>query len=59
VDGHDPDALVAALSSPQNGPRAIVARTHKGHGISFMRDRMEWHYLPMSREQYEQALREV
>ena len=30
------------------GPRCVLARTVKGHGISYMANRMEWHYLPMS-----------
>jgi len=37
----------------------VIANTVKGRGISFMQNRMEWHYLPMSREQYDQALLEV
>jgi len=41
------------------GPRCLIARTVKGHGISYMRDRMEWHYLPMQDDQYEQAMREI
>jgi len=40
-------------------PKCIIARTTKGHGVSYMEDRMEWHYLPMSEEQYAQALRET
>jgi transketolase len=40
-------------------PRCIIARTKKGHGVSYMEDRMEWHYLPMSEKQYAQALRET
>lgn len=40
-------------------PRVVIANTVKGRGISFMQNRMEWHYLPMSREQYDQALLEV
>ena len=35
----------------------IIARTCKGHGVSFMEDRMEWHYLPMTEAQYRQAVR--
>lgn len=42
-----------------DAPRCIVARTVKGHGVSFMADKMEWHYLPMSDAQYQQALAEV
>jgi transketolase len=41
------------------GPHCIIARTVKGHGVSYMENRMEWHYLPMSEEQYDQARRET
>ncbi|MEB3221132.1 MAG: transketolase [Candidatus Sericytochromatia bacterium] len=45
VDGHDVEALHQALSASRTGrPRAIVARTVKGKGVSFMEDRLEWHY---------------
>ena len=59
VDGHDPQALAEMLSAPQDRPRAIVARTQKGSGISFMADRMEWHYLAMNPSLFEQAIGEV
>ncbi len=48
------DALAGAP-----GPRCLIARTVKGHGVSYMRDRMEWHYLPMSDAQYDQACQEI
>jgi transketolase len=60
VDGHDPAALAAALApAMQHGPRVIIARTHKGHGVSFMTDRLDWHYLPMSADQYQTAVNEI
>lgn len=60
VDGHDQAALNSVLNSTAfPGPLMIVARTIKGHGVSFMENRLEWHYLPMTAEQYEQACREV
>ena len=59
VDGHDADALKLALSARLNLPSAIVAETRKGCGVSFMENRMEWHYLPMTAPQYEQARAEV
>jgi transketolase len=59
IDGHDPGAIREALLSPAAGPDVIVANTKKGCGISFMEHRMDWHYLPLSPAQYEQALREV
>ncbi len=61
VDGHSYEDLHAALVAPcgVGMTRAIIMKTVKGHGVSFMEDKMEWHYLPMSDEQYEQAVREV
>ena len=59
IDGHDLGAVAAALSSPAGGPRAVIARTKKGHGVSFMENKMEWHYLPMNEAQYRQALEEI
>ena len=59
IDGHDTDALTSALATIGDRPRCIVLKTVKGHGVSFMEDRLEWHYLPLSAEQYEQALQEI
>ena len=60
VDGHNPLELATAMRERSaDGPLAIVANTVKGKSVSFMEHRMEWHYLPLSAEQYEQALREV
>jgi transketolase len=58
VDGHDVAEVTGTLSSA-TGPAVIVAKTKKGCGVSFMEDRMEWHYLPLNAVQYEQACREV
>jgi len=59
VDGHDPAGLELALNSHDGGLQVVVARTRKGCGISFMEDRMEWHYLPMTDVQYRQAVQEI
>lgn len=59
VDGHDTDAFLDAMASVSGGPAVIIARTHKGGSVSFMRDRMEWHYLPMTEALYRQALAEL
>jgi transketolase len=47
VDGHDLGAIVEAVRRPLDGagrPRAIVAHTVKGKGVSFMEDDNNWHY---------------
>lgn len=59
IDGHDASAIVAALGGSAAGPLAIVAKTIKGCGISFMQNRMEWHYLPLTAAGYRQAVDEV
>ena len=54
VDGHDLSALVAAITPPEQGsgrPRAIIAHTVKGRGVSFMEDDNNWHYrIPNAEE---------
>ena len=51
--------LERALRSHDGGLRVVVAQTRKGCGVSFMEDRMEWHYLPMTEAQYRQAVQEI
>ena len=60
-DGNDFTSLAAAHAglAATTGPRCLIARTIKGHGVTYMQDRMEWHYRPMDETQYEQAVRET
>jgi len=53
----DLDKAYQNLSSGK--PRCIIAKTTKGSGISFMENKLEWHYLPMNDEQYQQAINEI
>lgn len=59
IDGHDLKALEKALNQNTPGPRIIIANTVKGKGVSFMENKMEWHYLPLNEDQYRQAIKEV
>ena len=59
ADGHDVADLSTKLESREDGPLVVIAKTVKGCGVSFMENQMSWHYLPMSRQQYEQAKLEV
>jgi transketolase len=59
IDGHNHVAILEALRISSDRPRAIVAQTIKGKGVSFMEGKLEWHYWPMSKEQYLVALDEV
>ena len=61
VDGHDHAALEAALATRDfNGPpHLILAHTVKGKGVSFMENKLMWHYKSPSPEQLAEALKEV
>jgi transketolase len=62
VDGHDHAALTTNLSTtPWNPgqPSILVAHTTKGKGVSFMENRVEWHYRSPNDEQLAQALAEL
>jgi transketolase len=59
IDGHDDAALDAALAKRGAGALVVVMNTIKGNGVSYMRDRLEWHYLPMDEAQYHQAVSEM
>ncbi|MBZ4414936.1 transketolase [Myxococcus sp. RHSTA-1-4] len=55
VDGHDLDALCAALESPSEAPRAIVANTQKGAGVPMLRGKGP-HYAVFSADHLRRAL---
>ncbi|RJQ45836.1 MAG: transketolase [Gaiellales bacterium] len=61
VDGHDMAAVVDALEWSRGvaGPAAIVARTVKGKGVSFMENEAGWHGKAPSVEEAARALREL
>jgi len=59
IDGHDTDAIRGALARASETTRIVVMRTVKGKGVSFMENRMDSHYLPLSEEQYRAAIAEI
>jgi transketolase len=59
VDGHDTNAIGAALWVPGDQVKVVILRTVKGHGVSFMENQMKWHYLPLTAELYKQAMDEI
>ncbi len=60
IDGHNHNALRDVFMLPPcRKPRCIIADTIKGRGVSFMENRLEWHYKPPVDDLYNQALREL
>ena len=59
VDGHNFNELIDAFNLEHNKPKVIISHTVKGKGISFMEDKLEWHYKSPNNEQFENALKEI
>jgi transketolase len=62
IDGHDHEMIFNALNvnnTKNDKPFAIIAKTVKGKGVSFMENKVEWHGSPPNREQYETAMKEL
>jgi transketolase len=59
VDGHNIEQLLGALSFKSNKkPKAIIANTIKGKGVSFMENNKDWHHSKLTQEQYDIAISE-
>ena len=63
VDGHDQLALDQTIHELMHlnskAPRAIVAHTVKGKGVSFMENDNRWHYTRLTDETYKSAIAEL
>lgn len=60
ADGHNFDDLERALKTPHpNSPLAVVAKTVKGKGVSFMENVGIWHHNKLTEEQFGLALSEL
>ncbi|MNN81364.1 transketolase [compost metagenome] len=63
IDGHDETALEDALNTlkqRKNGmPKAIIAKTVKGKGVSFMEHDNTWHYTRLNSTTFTQAMAEL
>ena len=62
IDGHDFDQIDNAFKEADkiNGkPVAIIQKTVKGKGVSFMENQVSWHGSAPNREQYDKAMEEL
>jgi transketolase len=62
VDGHSSEEIETALQMlpfEQGKPSCLIAHTVKGKGISFMENKLLWHYRSPQGEEYEAALKEL
>lgn len=59
IDGHDFADICKALDLRTERPLAIVAKTVKGKGVSFMENNHKWHGMPIDDKQYILAVNEI
>ena len=62
IDGHDLDQIDAAFTlarATKGKPFAIVMKTVKGKGVSYMENQVGWHGTAPNAEQYETAMNEL
>lgn len=62
IDGNNYEQVVQTLmniETTQGSPKLVIAKTVFGKGVSFMEGLLQWHYQPMSADEYEQAMREI
>ena len=62
IDGHDVDAVERSLCEvpfEPGKPSCVIAHTIKGKGVSFMEDKLLWHYRTPQGEEYERAIAEL
>lgn len=61
VDGHDFATMKRAYDAPREAgkPKAVVAHTVKGKGVSFMENDNAWHHNRLTKTQYEAAMAEL
>ena len=61
VNGHDIDAITAALKAPAapGKPKFVCCETVKGKGVSFMENNASWHGATIKTADYEAAIKEL
>src|ERR1700722_4069969 len=61
IDGHDIEEILEVLSGVglNDQPLAIIAKTYKGAGVSFLQDKEGWHGKPLNKEEAAQAIAEL
>lgn len=62
IDGHDMNEILRALDEAENTkgkPTMILAKTVKGKGVSFFEDKVKYHGVTPTEEEFEKAVKEI
>ena len=60
INGHNIDEIKKSLeSNNENFPKAIIAQTTKGKGVSFFENDNSWHHSVLTQKKYDEAIIEI
>lgn len=61
IDGHNLEDIFSTLNNLKinSKPKLVIANTIKGKDVSYMENKLEWHYLPMNDVQFEIAINDI
>jgi transketolase len=60
LNGHDADAIYHSVTSREGKkPMAVICKTVKGRGVSYMENVPIWHYRAPNKEEYQKAINEL
>jgi transketolase len=59
IDGHNHDLILKSLKAKTKKPKVIIANTIKGKGVSFMENKVKWHYSSPIKIELEKALHQI
>lgn len=63
IDGHDESLILKTITNllgeSNTKPKAIIANTVKGKGVSFMEKNNTWHYTRLNPDTYQKAIQEL
>ena len=59
IDGHNHEEIFNAIMSKSSKPLCVIAATTKGKGVTFMENKIEWHYKSTNPEELKNAIQEI
>ena len=59
INGHNLNEINEALISKTNKPKAIIANTTKGKGVSFAENNNDWHHNILTKKNFDIAIEEL
>lgn len=59
INGHDENELERVLKISAEKPKAVIARTLKGKGVSFMENTLKSHYTKLDDDLYQRAIQDI